>query len=157
MKRLNDFLIEQIEEVLKDYPWMRKQVDHLQRQLYGSSSPMRSWGVAQYGIEAAMPKGSSGKSLEELKRMDIREERLYERLKKYEEQVFAIEMAGDLLEDEKQKVIYDFLLDGMSYRSIAYHLGITRNQVKESKKAILSQLSQNDHFVSLLKLEKSIV
>jgi DNA-binding NarL/FixJ family response regulator len=154
---LDQSLLEQIEELLRDYKWMRKQVDHLQRQLYGYSSPMKSWGVAQYGLEAAMPKGSPGKSLEELKKMDIREERLYERLRNYEEQVFAIEMAGDLLDDEKQKVIYDFLLDGMSFRYISYHLGITRNQVKETKKSILSQLSQKSHFVSLLNLENSLV
>ncbi|MFD0825836.1 sigma-70 family RNA polymerase sigma factor [Neobacillus sp. M.A.Huq-85] len=136
---------------------MRKQVDHLQRQLYGSSSTMRSWGVAQYGLEAAMPKGSTGKSLAELENMDIREERLYKRLIKYEEQVYAIEMAGDLLDDEKDRVIYDCLLDGMSYRAIADQLGITRNQAKEAKKAILSTLSQKSQFVSLLKLEKSLV
>lgn len=154
---LTNSLIGQIEELLRDYRWMSKQVDHLQRQLYGYSSPMRSWGVAQYGLDAAMPKGSPGKSVIELEKMDIREERLYKRLKKYEELVYAIEMVGDLLEDEKEKVIYDCLLDGMSYRAIAYEIGITRNQAKESKKAILSQLSQNCQFVSLLKLENSLM
>jgi hypothetical protein len=157
VENVNGEVIEKIEELLKNYRWMRKEVDHLERQLYGYSSPMRSWGVAQYGLDAAMPKGSPGKSQAELKKMDIREARLYERLQKYQKQVYAIEMAGDLLEDEKQKVIYDCLLDGMSYRSIAYHVGITRNQAKEAKKAILTTLSQKSQFVSLLKLENSLV
>ncbi|MDM5335728.1 sigma-70 family RNA polymerase sigma factor [Fictibacillus enclensis] len=117
-------LKERIEHLLRDYHWMKKEVDRLQRIVYGYATPMKSWGVAQYGIEATMPKSSRGKSQEELKEMDLREEREYKRLKKYEEIVFAIEMAADLLEDEKDKVIYDCLLDGMSYRSIDHRVGI---------------------------------
>lgn len=154
---MDDILIEQIDTLLRNYHWMRKEVDHLQQQLEGSSSPMHSWGVAQYGDEASMPKGSPGKSQAELKSMDIREQRLYERLKRYEGNVYALEMAGDLLEEEKQKVIYDCLLERMSYRSIAENVGITRNQAKEAKKAILTTLSQKSQFVSLLIFEKSIV
>jgi DNA-binding NarL/FixJ family response regulator len=148
---------EQIEGLLFDYHWMRKEVDRLQRIIYGNSTPMKSWGVAQYGIDAAMPNGSRGKSQSELSEMDLREERLYKRLKKFEDIVFAIEMAADFLEEEKQIVIYDCLLDGMSYRSIAHHVGLSRNQVKKAKDAILNHLSQKSHFVQLLKIEKSAV
>jgi DNA-binding CsgD family transcriptional regulator len=154
---LNENIIQQIEDLLKNYPWMRKQVDYLEKQLYGYSSLMKSWGVAQYGLDAAMPKGSPGKSLVELEKMDIREARLYKRLQKYQGKVYAIEMAGDLLEEEMEKVVYDCLLDGMSYRSIADCIGITRNQVKETKKAILHHLSQKSQFLSLLSLENSLV
>lgn len=146
---------EQIEQMLKDYPWMSREVDRLQRALYGYSAPMRSWGVAQYGIDAAMPKGSSGKSQAELRNMDLREERLYKRLTKYQSRVYALEMAGDLLSDELEKVVYDCMLDGLSYRAIAYHIGISRNQARKIKDAILNQLSQKSHFVQLLNLEKS--
>ncbi|MGM0903078.1 MAG: sigma-70 family RNA polymerase sigma factor [Bacillota bacterium] len=148
-------VIEQIEQLLRDYPWMKREVDRLQRALYGYASPMKSWGVAQYGIEAAMPKGSSGKSQMELRMMDLREERLYKRLDKFEDRVYALEWAGELLSDEKEKVVYDCILDGMSYRSIAHLLGMTRNQVKKTKDSILNQLSQNSQFVQLLNLEKS--
>lgn len=149
--------VEQIEALIKDYPWMRKEVDRLERILYGHSTPMRSWGVALYGIEATMPSGSSGKSQAELKKMDIREERAYKRLEKFQDTVYALEWAAEYLEDEKEKVIYDCMIDGMSYREISYHIGISRNQVKKAKESILSQLSQKSQFVQLLKLEKSAV
>ncbi|MEH7342740.1 sigma-70 family RNA polymerase sigma factor [Bacillus sp. JJ1532] len=136
---------------------MRKEVDRLERILYGHSTPMRSWGVALYGIEATMPRGSSGKSQAELKKMDIREERAYKRLAKFQDTVYALEIAAEFLEDEKEKVIYDCMIDGMSFREIAYHIGISRNQVKKAKESILSQLSQKCQFVQLLKLEKSAV
>lgn len=148
---------EQLETLIKDYRWMRKEVNRLQGILYGHSAPMRSWGVAQYGLEAAMPKGSGGKSQAELKRMDIREERLYKRLERFEEAVYGLEWAADFLENEKDKVIYDCLLDRMSYRSIAYHVGITRNDVKKQKDYILNHLCQKSQLVQLLKLKKSAV
>lgn len=150
-------MIDEIDKLLRDYQWMRKVVEGLQQKLYGHAPPMRSWGVAQYGIEATLPKGSPGLSQVELKNLDLREERLHERLSKYESRVYVLETGADYLEDEMHKVIYDCLLDGMSYRSIADLLGITRNQAKEAKKAILNELSQNFQFVSLLKLEKSEV
>jgi DNA-binding CsgD family transcriptional regulator len=150
-------IVNQIETLLRDYYWMKKEVNRLQKYLYGRPSPMRSWGVAQYGLDAAMPKGSSGKSQMELRSMDIREERLYKRLEKFQERVYAIELAADLLEDERERVIYDCMIDGMSFREISYHLGISRNQVKKSKDDILNHLSQKSQFVHLLKLEKKAV
>jgi hypothetical protein len=148
---------EQIEALLRDYRWMRKEVDRLERILFGYSSPMRSWGVSQYGIEATLPKGSPGKSQAELKDMDIREERLYKRLKKYQKIVYAIELAVDFIEDEKMKIVYDCILEGMSYRAIGYHLGISREQVRRMKNKIIDHLCQSCHFLQLLKEEKSAV
>lgn len=73
---------------------MAKEVQRLQRVIYGTDIPMRRWGVAQYGIEATLPKGSKGKSQAELRDMDMREERLFKRLRKFEERVDAIETAA---------------------------------------------------------------
>ncbi|USK57808.1 hypothetical protein LIS82_26665 (plasmid) [Cytobacillus solani] len=67
-------IVNQIETLLRDFYWMKKEVNRLQKYLYGRPSPMRSWGVAQYGLDVAMPKGISGKSQMELRSMDIRED-----------------------------------------------------------------------------------
>ncbi|ASB94168.1 Uncharacterised protein [Bacillus subtilis] len=82
----------EIENLINSYHWMVKEVQRLQRVLYGSVIPMKNWGVAQYGLESAMPKGSPGKSQAELRQMDMREERLFKRLKYYEERVYAVEL-----------------------------------------------------------------
>lgn len=50
-----------IENLVNNYHWMVKEVYRLQKVLYGSTISMKNWGVAQYGLEAAMPKGSPGK------------------------------------------------------------------------------------------------
>ncbi|MEB3127521.1 sigma factor-like helix-turn-helix DNA-binding protein [Bacillus paralicheniformis] len=147
----------EIEKLISSYHWMAKEVQRLQRVLYGSDIPMRSWGVAQYGLEAAMPKGSPGKSQAELRDMDIREERLYKRLEYFEERVYAIEAAARTIEGEQHKVIYDCMTEGMSYRAIGLHLGISRETVRRMKDEIINQLCQNCRIVQLLNPKKSVV
>lgn len=148
---------ERIESLLRDYSWMVREADRLQRRLYsGSSSVERSWGVAQYGIDAAMPKGSSIKSQAELAEMDSREMWLLNRIESFKKKIKAIESAANQLKGEMHKVVYDCMLDGMSFRSIARHLGLSRDRVRQIKDEIIVQLSQNDQFRQLLKLEKNI-
>ncbi|MCM3448820.1 sigma-70 family RNA polymerase sigma factor [Bacillus safensis] len=118
---------------------------------------MRSWGVSQYGIEATLPKGSKGKSQAELRDMDMREDRLFKRLWKFEERVYAKEAAASKIEGEKHKVVYDCMMEGMSYRAIGLHLGLSREKVRQMKDNIIDQLCQYSHFVHLLKDEKSVV
>ncbi len=77
----------------------------MQKVLYGSTIPMKNWGVAQYGLEAAMPKGSSGKSQAELRQMDMREERFFKRLKYYQERVYAVELGAEKIKGEQHKVL----------------------------------------------------
>lgn len=153
---LEDSLIERIEELLRDYHWMVREILRLERSYYGSSHD-RSWGVAQYGLEAAMPKGSGGISQAELEAMDKREEWLYKRITKLEEKVEAVESAAETIKGEMHQVVYDCMMDGMSYRAIAKHLGVSRDKVRQIKDEIISQLSQNDQIRQVLNSEKSVV
>lgn len=154
---MNGEVVEKIEELLKDYCWMIREILRLQRNLYGGISSDRSWGVAQYGLEAAMPKGSPGKSQVELAAMDKREERIFKRIHELEERVKAVESAVESIQGEMHKVVYDCMLEGMSYRSIAKHLGVSRDKVRQIKDEIISQLSQNSQIQQVLKLEKIYV
>lgn len=115
---------------------------------------MKSWGVAQYGDEAAMPRGSSGKSYAELRDMDIREEKQIRRLEDYQRNVYALETAIDVLEDERQKIIYDCLLDEMTYRQIALHLSMSKDFVQKQKNDIVRQIRQSRQITAILQLEK---
>lgn len=133
---------------------MKKEIARLQRIIYGSTSPMKSWGVAQYGDEAAMPRGSSGKSYAELRDMDIREEKQIRRLEDYQRNVYALETAIDVLEDERQKIIYDCLLDEMTYRQIALHLSMSKDFVQKQKNDIVRQIRQSRQITAILQLEK---
>lgn len=142
--------IEQIECLLKDYRWMWKEIDRLEIRLSGYATVSKSWGVAQYGIEATLPHGSSGKSQAELKDIDIRETRQYERLEKLKNRIYVLEVAVDYIEDEKMKAVYDCLLDGMTYRKIGYHVGMSKNAVWDLKNEIIRSLAENESFMALL-------
>lgn len=151
-----------LENLIYEYHWRKKELVRIEGILFGNRIPMsKSVGVSQYGIEATLPHGSSGKSIAELKDMDLREERLYRRWEEYREKVFAIEMFAENTKDEQQLVIIDCMMEGMSYRSIAAHLGMSRNKLGEIKNSMLDhlcQICQKDqkcHFVQNLFDKKS--
>jgi DNA-binding NarL/FixJ family response regulator len=142
----------QLEEWIRDYNFLLREISRLERILnkvsFGGSSL-----VAQYGMEAAMPKGSRGISQAELNELDSREKRLF----RYTEIVNHLEKAEGMLDNEKYRVVYDCMLEGMSYRSIAKHLGVSRDTIYKMKEEILeliAQKGQKDHIQQLLKLEK---
>ncbi|MEY8346440.1 sigma-70 family RNA polymerase sigma factor [Niallia circulans] len=146
-----------IAELVRDYRMMKREIERLQRIIYGKSVPMRSWGVAQYGIEATLPHGSSGKSQAELRDMDIREQKQIMRLQEYQRKVFAIESAGDFLDKEILKIVYDCMLSGMTRQQIAVHLEISRDSVDKLRAEIKAQIGTNTTFSKLLHGEKSAV
>jgi hypothetical protein len=144
-------------ELVRDYRMMKREIERLQKIIYGKVFPMNSWGVAQYGIEAAMPKGSRGKSQAELKGMDIREQKQIERLEDYQRKVIAIESAGDFLDKEIHKVVYDCMLSGMTRQQIAIHLEISKESVDKFRSDIKSQIDSNTTFSKLLQGNKLCV
>ncbi|KLV23064.1 hypothetical protein ABW02_20265 [Niallia circulans] len=146
-----------IAELIRDYRMMKREIERLQRIIYGKSVPMRSWGVAQYGVEATLPHGSSGKSQAELRDMDIREQKQIKRLQEYRRKVFAIESAGDFLDKEILKIVYDCMLSGMTRQQIAVHLEISRVSVDKLRADIKTQIDTNTTFSKLLHGEKSAV
>jgi hypothetical protein len=138
-------------ELVRDYRMMKREIERLQKIIYGKVFPMSSWGVAQYGIEATMPKGSRGKSQAELKEMDIREKKQLERLEEYQRKVIAIESAGDFLEKEIHKIVYDCMLSGLTRQQIAAHLEISRESVDKLRSDIKVQIESNQKFTELLR------
>ena len=146
----------ELENLIYDYHWMKREISRLYQRLYGVTGVAeRNTLIAQYGIEATLPKGSPLRSEVELRLMDLREERQYKRLKYLETRVEAIEKISDHLTDDLHLVIIDCMMDGMSYRAIAAHLGMNREKVREIKDEMLCQICQNCHFLHDLKSEKS--
>lgn len=149
-------MLKQIEGLIYEYHWRKKEMDRIENMLFGHRIPIsKSVGVAQYGIEATLPHGSKLKSYAEMEAMDRREERQYKRWESYRTTVCAIEVMADSLEDEQELIIIDCMMEGMSYRSIADHLGISRNKLGQIKNEMLNHLSQKCHFVLSLLEEKS--
>jgi len=151
-----------IENLIRDYHWMRKEAEHLEKIVFGNERP-KNWGVAQYGIEAMMPKGSNLKTKSELEAMDTREQRQYKRWHYYKKRVTAVERLSELVQGDKQLMILDCMIDRMSLDRISKRLGISKGKVISLKDDMLSQIchidqndrfDRNDHFVLDLFSEK---
>lgn len=60
---------------------------------------------------------------------------------------------------DMKRVVYDCMLEGISYRAISKHLGVSRNTVRELKEEIIDtiyqevQKGQKGHFGQLLKIK----
>lgn len=145
-----------IEYMISNYRLWKREIARLERVLYGGHRSMSSWGVAQYGDIAAMPKGSSIRSAKELERMDYRDRIQYARLTRLESYVFALEVGIDVLKGEEIRTIYDCLLEGWTYRDIADHLNIAVSSVHRKRKKIVEQMEQNERIRAILTYEKNV-
>lgn len=135
-----------LEQLIYNYTFMLREMIRLESMYYGIDSSPSNRGVAQYGLEAAMPKGSSGKSIAELDTMDRRELRMFRRINEYRAKIRLIDEAAELLENDVHRVIFDCMTDGMSYRSIGQHLGMSRNRLTESRNEMIQSLLETSHF-----------
>ncbi|MBT2603758.1 sigma-70 family RNA polymerase sigma factor [Bacillus sp. ISL-53] len=144
----------QVVEWIRDYNFMLREIARLNRLL--NSVHIGQKLTATYGIEATLPKGNGGISQAELRQMDIRERRLF----RYEMIIEFLETASEDFNDERQEIIFDCMIEGMSYSSIAIHLGCSRDTVREVKNVIIGNIVnkvKNDCFLQKLKSVKLAV
>lgn len=138
----------EIENMISDYHWMKREVVRLDELLFrlGGYSGGGNNGVAQYGIEASMPKGSRLKSRAELDNLDRRERKLLEKLERYKKTIDFVEQSEDYILEPMQQVIYSCMMEGMSYRAIGKHIGVSREKVRQLRDDMINHLCQNCHF-----------
>ena len=140
----------QVEEWIRDYNFMLREITRLNRILDAPSFRGQKL-TATYGDEAAMPKGSGSISQAELNQLDRREKRLY----KYLAITEYLDKVIDELEEDKHKIIYDCMLEGISYTQIAQHLECSRDTIRKVKEVIIVKVAkkvQKDQFLQKLRL-----
>lgn len=75
----------EIENLIYEYHWRKREVSRLINIIYGTSESYRSVGISQYGVEATLPKPNtnlkSHAEMDAMDAMDAREKRLLNRLK----------------------------------------------------------------------------
>jgi hypothetical protein len=131
-------IVQKTEEDLRSYHWMDNEIDRLNKeirkaiQFYVGESSM----VAQWGIEATLPKAKGTKP----STMTISEEKYERQIKRVaalEEKVRKINQAVELLVDEKERTVMECILDGERMNIIARHVGVSRTRLNEIKRAIV--------------------
>lgn len=145
----------ELESLISDYKFFKREIKRLEESLYrlgGGFATKTSNGVAQYGIEATLPKSSGLISKAELDDLDKREQHILKRIMKYQTKVTFIECAEESLTDMTQQTLYSCMMEGMSYRAIGKHLGVSREQVRRLRNDLmchLCHLCQNDQLCHL--------
>lgn len=109
-------------KLISDAHWMFKEVARLEECIFGDICMKVSYGVAQYGIEMCMPKGSSGCSISESLELDRREERQLKRYYKMKAKIDVADYIAGLLGNIELETIYDCLLTGMSLTEVGKHM-----------------------------------
>lgn len=131
---------------LADFTWKTNEVKRLEEKIYGTKQRV-SYGVAQYGIEMVMPKGTSGKSLAEMNDMDVREKREIERYVKMKAEIDMLEyiaVTDYVASSEELSTIYDLALVGMSMREIGKHMCTDRRTVTKRIEDIFKVAMQTE-------------
>lgn len=132
----------QLQSLIYKYHWQSKEVVRLRHMLFGIDIKEGSL-TQQYGLEATLPKPNTNiKSKYEMDELDARERRQYERYLNFKRNTDFVESLLNEARNDQEMIILDCMMEGMSYRSIADHLGVSRYKIGEMKDDMFDHLCQ---------------
>lgn len=142
----------QIEQALRDYHWMVKEIARLRAYLESAGERL----VRQYGIESDMPK-PKGSNTDPVHMEVERRDKQWDRVAKLEKKVLLIQDRMHLINEERERTVLDCLLDGMSYVAISRHMGLSTRHIQRIRADIVSDMSRMSDLSANLQEEKSCV
>lgn len=126
-----------IENALRDYHWMIKEIQRLKEELNTTNSKMS----ATYGIEATLPKGSG--TSDPVGKEVIQRDRRHRTLKRFESKVQFVDKYSLCIEDDREMAVLNCMLDGMSFVGISQHMGYSERKVYKIKDDIVRKMKDN--------------
>jgi hypothetical protein len=130
--------MELVEEELKDYPWMVREIERLRGILEEAGSGL----TGVYGLDGAMPKGKGGHA-DSVHREAQKREKYWNRMKQLEEKVTRIDSAAERLCDDRQRTILECIMEGQRMNRIAQHIGVSRQRLHELKLELVRLLAED--------------
>ncbi|MFZ4452072.1 LuxR C-terminal-related transcriptional regulator [Salibacterium aidingense] len=143
---------EQVIELLKDYNWMINEIARERQLLPYIGGKLTS----TYGSEATMPKADHGPTDPVYREVERREEKS-KYCQKLEAKVAYIQSGIPYIKEEREIVVLECMLDGLSMIKISYHLGLSRRNVYNIRERIAENMLQNAqfaHFAQTLQQDK---
>lgn len=128
----------EIKETLQNYNWMIKE---LRRQRELADEDIRLSVTAQGGIESSMPK-PKGITSDPVANEIIRRDKKYTWLNNLEKKLSYIQNRIHVIKDERERVVLECLLDGMSMRAIGQHLELSEKHITRLRDGIAEQMSE---------------
>ena len=133
---------QEIEQILRDYHWMIREIERLRELLDDVGKHL-----SRNYEEMDMPK-SKGNRSDPVALEVSRRERHWKKLRSYEQKVMFVQERLDIIQDERERTVLDCMLDGMSMRAIAHHMGLSRRHVQNLKDSIVEQFYRSQKAAS---------
>ncbi|MCJ0932563.1 LuxR C-terminal-related transcriptional regulator [Virgibacillus halodenitrificans] len=127
----------ELRNILSNYHWMIKEVKRINDILSDVDSNI----TGQYGIEATLPK-PKGLTKDAMTNEVIRRDKKRERKLRLLNKIEYVQNKISLITDEREKVVLDCLLDGMSINAISNHMGLSRKHIERLRESIVNKMSQ---------------
>ncbi|MFS0918956.1 hypothetical protein [Brevibacillus sp. 179-C 1.1 NHS] len=131
-----DFL-QKTEEEIRDYNYMQIEIVRIQRFLREAGEGM----VAQYGLDAGMPKGK-GINGDKTHAEVARRERKWKRLQNLQDKIERINQAVEMIPGEQERLVVEALLDGDKNNLIAKEIGVSRQRYYEIKRSAVMKMAR---------------
>ncbi|WP_038246235.1 helix-turn-helix domain-containing protein [Virgibacillus salexigens] len=142
----------EIGNTLRDYKWMINEIKRQREFLKDAGTNL----VAQSGIESAMPKAQGGTS-DPVAREVVRRDKKYTWINRLERKVTYIQERIPAISNERELVVLECLLDGMSMRAISNHMGLSERHIFRIRDAIVSQMADMSYLSHIMTEEKRCV
>ncbi|MDQ0417904.1 DNA-binding XRE family transcriptional regulator [Croceifilum oryzae] len=129
-------ILQRVDEDLRDYHWMIKEVGRLESRLKLAGDAATS----MYGIESTLPK-PTGRNNDPVGKEAIRRVRQLDRLDQLRRKIKHIEQAVEKIQDEKERTVLECILDGERMGTIAHHVGLSRQKLNKIKREISKKMA----------------
>ena len=118
---------EKIMDLINNYPYYISRLKELNSQY---QSEIGGGITAQYGIESAMPK-AQGMNSNPVENDVMRRKKMDKEITRLENKARYIQNRWDRITDERMALVFNLRLNGMTYRTIAFDLGISKSRVHQ--------------------------
>lgn len=127
----------EIENALRDYHWMIKEVSRLREELSMPNTKM----TATYGIEASMPK--AGGTSDPVGKEVMNRDRKSKTLSEFSEKVKFIEDNMSAIKSDRAVTVFNCLIDGLSFVAIAHHMGFSERKIYFIRDQIVNEMKKH--------------
>ncbi|MBB5148189.1 helix-turn-helix transcriptional regulator [Ureibacillus thermosphaericus] len=125
---------EKLDQWIKDYRWMINTVEQLQMEYRYNGAK-----IAQYGIEATLPK-ASGQTSDVVFTEVVRRNKHLKRINEYICKIQEVQKRVDKVTEPREAEVLYWLLEGKSMRWIGQHMALSHVTIKNIKENILESM-----------------
>lgn len=124
----------EIENALRNYHWLVKEVARLKRELGDIGNPLAN--------KSEGPGAKTGRPFNPTLNEVIRREHKQETLEKFESKIEYVERNTVVVTNDRELTVLNCLLDGMNINNISRHMGYSKRTIYSIKESIIEKMKK---------------